>query len=137
MALMKCPECNKEISDTTSVCIHCGYKIGSNSQIYIHPFVKKVIPIIFVLLVIFIIININKNNESDSSDNLVSCDDLSHFIDIAKTNYANEHGYNINKTSCEFAGYIKYTDTGEYEIKIACDSPNKLYHKTFKYKCNK
>ena len=72
MALIKCPECNKEISDTTSVCIHCGYKIGSNSQIYIHPFVKKVIPIIFVLLVIFIIININKNNESDSSDNLVT-----------------------------------------------------------------
>lgn len=137
MALMKCPECNKEISDTTSVCIHCGYKIGSNSQIYIHPFVKKVVPIIFVLLVIFIIININKNNESDSSDNLVSCDDLSHFIDIAKTNYANEHGYNINKTSCEFAGYIKYTDTGEYEIKIACESPNKLYNKTFKYKCSK
>ena len=137
MALMKCPECNKEISDTTSVCIHCGYKIGSNSKIYLHPFVKKVVPIIFVLLVIFIIININKNDESDSSDNLVSCDDLSHFIDIAKTNYANEHGYNINKTSCEFAGYIKYTDTGEYEIKIACDSPNKLYHKTFKYKCNK
>lgn len=137
MALMKCPECNKEISDTTSVCIHCGYKIGSNSKIYIHPFVKKVVPIIFVLLVIFIIININKNNESDSSDNLVSCDDLSHFIDIAKTNYANEHGYNINKTSCEFAGYIKYTDTGEYEIKIACESPNKLYNKTFKYKCSK
>ena len=137
MALMKCQECNKEISDTTSVCIHCGYKIGSNSKIYIHPFVKKVVPIIFVLLVIFIIININKNNESDSSDNLVSCDDLSHFIDIAKTNYANEHGYNINKTSCEFVGYIKYTDTGEYEIKIACESPNKLYNKTFKYKCSK
>ena len=46
MALMKCPECNKEISDTTNVCIHCGYKIGSNSQIYIHPFVKKIVPII-------------------------------------------------------------------------------------------
>ena len=137
MALMKCPECNKEISDTTNVCIHCGYKIGSNSQIYIHSFVKKVIPIIFVLLVIFIIININKNNESDSSDNLVSCDDLSYFIDSSKTSYASEYGYSINKTSCEFAGYIKYTDTGEYEIKIACDSPNKLYNKTFKYKCNK
>ena len=45
MALMKCPECNKEISDTTNVCIHCGYKIGSNSQIYMHPFVKKIVPL--------------------------------------------------------------------------------------------
>ena len=137
MALMKCPECNKEISDTTTVCIHCGYKIGNNSQIYIHPFIKKIVPIIFVLLVIFIIININKNNESDSSDNLVSCDDLSYFIDSSKTSYSSEYGYSINKTSCEFAGYIKYTDTGEYEIKIACESPNKLYNKTFKYKCSK
>lgn len=137
MALMKCPECNKEISDTTNVCIHCGYKIGNNSQIYIHPFIKKIVPIIFVLLVIFIIININKNNESDSSDNLVSCDDLSYFVDTSKTNYANEHGYSINKTTCKFSSYIKYTDTGEYGISIACDSPNKLYHKTFKYKCSK
>ena len=27
MAIIKCPECNKEISDTAKTCIHCGYKI--------------------------------------------------------------------------------------------------------------
>lgn len=27
MALIKCPECNKEISDTTKSCPHCGYSI--------------------------------------------------------------------------------------------------------------
>ncbi len=27
MALMKCPECGKEVSDKSKVCIHCGYKI--------------------------------------------------------------------------------------------------------------
>lgn len=27
MALIKCPECNKEISDLSSVCVHCGYPI--------------------------------------------------------------------------------------------------------------
>jgi len=27
MALIKCPECNKEISDKADVCIHCGYPI--------------------------------------------------------------------------------------------------------------
>ena len=137
MALVKCPECDKEISDTTDVCIHCGYKIGSNSQIYIHPIVKKIVPIIIILLIIFIIISINKNNESNNSNNLVSCDELSHFIDIAKTSYANERGYSINKTACKFSSYIKYTDTGEYGISIACDSPDKLYHKTFEYKCSK
>lgn len=27
MALIKCPECNQEISDKAKVCIHCGYPI--------------------------------------------------------------------------------------------------------------
>lgn len=25
MALIKCPQCNKDISDTIDKCIHCGY----------------------------------------------------------------------------------------------------------------
>ena len=32
MALIKCPECGKEISDTSDVCIHCGYKL-SNKEV--------------------------------------------------------------------------------------------------------
>lgn len=28
MALIKCPECNKEISDLSPVCIHCGYPLS-------------------------------------------------------------------------------------------------------------
>lgn len=27
MALIKCPECNKEVSDKAVVCIHCGYPL--------------------------------------------------------------------------------------------------------------
>jgi uncharacterized membrane protein YvbJ len=27
MAIIKCPECNKEVSDTAKVCPHCGYKV--------------------------------------------------------------------------------------------------------------
>ena len=27
MALIKCPECGKEVSDTCDVCIHCGYRL--------------------------------------------------------------------------------------------------------------
>lgn len=29
MAMIKCPECEKEISDTAKLCPHCGYKIKS------------------------------------------------------------------------------------------------------------
>lgn len=33
MALITCPECGKQISDTTKVCIHCGKKISSSDKI--------------------------------------------------------------------------------------------------------
>ncbi len=40
MALIKCPECGKEVSDKAAVCIHCGYPLkqtvapnGGNSSI--------------------------------------------------------------------------------------------------------
>ncbi len=32
MALIKCPECGKEISDQAEVCIHCGYPIKKNQE---------------------------------------------------------------------------------------------------------
>ena len=28
MSLIKCPECNKEISDKSNICSHCGYPIA-------------------------------------------------------------------------------------------------------------
>ena len=30
MSLIKCPECNKEVSDKAISCIHCGYPINNN-----------------------------------------------------------------------------------------------------------
>ena len=32
MALIKCPECGKEISDKASACIHCGFPLVTTSQ---------------------------------------------------------------------------------------------------------
>lgn len=32
MALIKCPECNKEISSKSKVCVHCGYPIENNNM---------------------------------------------------------------------------------------------------------
>lgn len=32
MALIKCPECGKEISDKAQLCINCGYPIGNVSK---------------------------------------------------------------------------------------------------------
>lgn len=32
MALIKCPECNKEISDKSNCCIYCGYPIANEKE---------------------------------------------------------------------------------------------------------
>lgn len=32
MALMKCPECGKEVSDQSETCIHCGYPLKKESK---------------------------------------------------------------------------------------------------------
>ena len=29
MALIKCPECGKEISDKANACVHCGYPLDT------------------------------------------------------------------------------------------------------------
>ncbi|MCI8371983.1 MAG: zinc-ribbon domain-containing protein [Lachnospiraceae bacterium] len=36
MSLINCPECNKEISDRSVVCIHCGYPIKKNTKCVIN-----------------------------------------------------------------------------------------------------
>ncbi len=36
MALIKCPECGKEISDKAEVCIHCGYPIKKYENQNLH-----------------------------------------------------------------------------------------------------
>lgn len=42
MALIKCPECGKEISDKSSACIHCGYPLSNAEQSQKHKKVKCV-----------------------------------------------------------------------------------------------
>ena len=32
MALIKCPECGKEISDKANACIHCGYPLNEQEE---------------------------------------------------------------------------------------------------------
>lgn len=49
MALVNCPECNKEVSDTAKRCPHCGYKAKNNKKMII------ITSVIIVLLVVFFV----------------------------------------------------------------------------------
>lgn len=47
MELIICPECGKEISEKSKICIHCGYSLEKNNK-----HVKKPIIIILIILII-------------------------------------------------------------------------------------
>lgn len=46
MALIKCPECGKEISDTTKTCPHCGMRIKKEKN------KKKIITLVVIIILI-------------------------------------------------------------------------------------
>lgn len=51
MALIKCPECNKEISSQSNMCPHCGYRTNSQNN-------KRTVKLILCLLgmILFIVL---------------------------------------------------------------------------------
>ena len=55
MALIKCPECNKEISDTAKKCVHCGYVLKRKKyKEEKHSKISYFIPLIIIILVFLI-----------------------------------------------------------------------------------
>jgi len=42
MALMKCPECGKEVSTAASTCPHCGYPLKKEAQISYQTMTVKI-----------------------------------------------------------------------------------------------
>lgn len=56
MALIKCPECGKEISDTCDVCIHCGYKLKNKKESLIKWKLNKKVSIAIIAIIIIIIV---------------------------------------------------------------------------------
>ncbi|MEE1285087.1 MAG: zinc ribbon domain-containing protein, partial [Acutalibacteraceae bacterium] len=52
MALIKCPECGKEISDTAKNCINCGYMLKEENKVV----KKKSKKGLFILLAIVVVI---------------------------------------------------------------------------------
>lgn len=51
MALIKCPECGKEVSNTSKECIHCGYPLKKKVHI---P--KKVIAVALISVILLILV---------------------------------------------------------------------------------
>lgn len=56
MSLIKCPECNKEISSTIDKCIHCGFKIHQEQGNTINDRNKQISPLAILLLIVSLVI---------------------------------------------------------------------------------
>lgn len=65
MALIKCPECGKEISDEAKKCIHCGYVLKKNvsDRKKFKFIIIAIIAIVIVLVMCFILQNERKKRE--------------------------------------------------------------------------
>lgn len=74
MALMNCPECGKEMSDTISSCPHCGFKLSKNKKSKNEKKNNKkfilagIISIVLVLIISTVVIIIATGNKDESEE---------------------------------------------------------------------
>ena len=125
MALIKCPECEKEISDKAKTCIHCGYHLSvhqkketlKDSKIKFEGFIKKsnVKKVIYIFLIVLI---------------LFFC-----FSTIRKQQYRNFSGeYRVDSGSSEIAPImIDFNEDGTGSYYIGGGVLTGFYH-LFDYK---
>lgn len=75
MALINCPECGKEISDTCKACIHCGYSLQTSPLAMVEiakkqfnagevfaKYKKPIIAILSVIVLLVVVISISSAN---------------------------------------------------------------------------
>lgn len=89
MALIQCPECNKEISDSSVTCIHCGYRLKTISN------KSSKLVIIIVGIAIFILCSfgvyhqyqksLQEKNRQELVDNRIN--ELKEKFNVAIDNY--------------------------------------------------
>lgn len=151
MALIKCPECGKEISDTAKACIHCGYVLHKNKsfiellkKVELNKLKKIGFAVIAAIVFIICIIGVNELNrnpiekEADRYIKALKKIDSVESVDavacISREIYGNEEnslGYVIfysTKNESEFAYFENNTYLGNgynsgITDKIKKDSP--------------
>lgn len=128
MALINCPECNKEISDTVKKCPYCGYRIKKKNS-------KKRPLIIVIILAAAIVVGIcgtivyRHNHVSMSlKTNKVELGDTVDLISLTK--YSKK---NISKVIVKNDGNFSNKKIGKYNVVYTATN---IYNKSkdFKYK---
>jgi hypothetical protein len=107
MPLIKCPDCEKDVSDSAVSCPNCGHPINIQSQIQtIDKQTKKtksslggyLLAIIILIIVLWIVGSISSNRPPISTALSVSpraTEDLEPKLELVKSNWHTEYGYAI------------------------------------------
>lgn len=119
MALIKCPECGKEISDKSKQCIHCGYPLeepnnDNKNTAYsirlIHYGEQKV----KLIKIIREITGLDLKRGKDVVDNLL----------LIKTNISLDEANSIKKQIEEVGGAVKITEFNADDVVISQTESN-------------
>lgn len=88
MALIKCPECGKEISDKAASCPNCGYesfkkkkKITKKSAVIIGVIVAVIVFVIAMLLLFQLVFKNNKLNKNSEDNQLIGVETVDDFLE--------------------------------------------------------
>lgn len=143
MALINCPECGHQVSDSAPRCPGCGYEISHKKfSLNINKTLERITkrPIIFVICFVVIIsfvvlvklgdsadkINTNNNyHNTYSSSNSVNASTI--FNNLSMSNFSASLGAHGGKMSCEVLNNNGFTVHGYFYVGFYDTSGNLMY----------
>lgn len=132
MALIKCPECGKEISNQSKVCIHCGYTLQSQKSNVSNKsslVTKGIIAGLIILVVVLVTcIFITKNSPINKVMDIIKKDCSGENVTFDKIYYREEDNTYI----------ICFTrDYSEDIAMISLDDKEIGYRSVYQYLCDR
>jgi predicted nucleic acid-binding Zn ribbon protein len=122
MALVKCPECGKEISSQASSCPNCGYK--KKQEIKFNKS-KIIIPIIFLLVIVGVVLVVKHINSSMPNELSLaletSKDEVHNKIGTDFVLDQDKYGNDVEVYNLKWCGY-----TGKLSIAYSSDNSTVL-----------
>ncbi len=127
MALIRCPECNKQISETVESCPHCGYKFSSGETKKVKEKQGKFTVLGFVVIAVIIFVLIRLCSEGNEPETPIPWNqkDNSATAWVYTQMYVKNHLKSTSTAKFPW-GYSDYVDRigTTYTIKSYVDSQN-------------
>ena len=130
MALIQCPKCGENVSDTSKECIHCGYPLKTKNVRKINKRAVLIVAVVLIIiLVILVFMCLSKKEKKHTIQNtalitLIECSQSSTVKDMLGDNYEHKSGkdstsdrytdIHVGDLECKYVELF-YDKTGNYE----------------------